>query len=343
MKKILLIISVLCIALGAQAKRPAYKFYPKTDLRPDKTVFLYVPDGKKELKKALKNLTDPVHAKMAETLALDRAEDNGFTQAENMFDPNGATLYINDYARFDLYFPKKEANGCLVVVLPGGGYNCVCHYIEGVYAADWLVERGYTVAVVKYRLPAGHPAIPLTDVHHAMRYCRNHQQEWGISRIGVMGFSAGGHLAASASVLYDDAATRPDFSVLYYPVISLVRPFGHTETGERLIGNYEQRRAEDAAALEKDLAKYELQNQVTADTPPTFIVLSSDDREVNPLNSLVYYEALAAHKVPAELHVFHHGIHGFGFDYYKFNPNDWLFEARDNLFEIISRWLEKQR
>jgi len=341
MKKILLIITLLSVALGADAKKTQYKFYPATDLRPDRTIFLYVPT-QKEAKKALKSIPDPVHAKKAETLALTQAENNGHLGQEEMFDPNGATLFISEWARFDLYFPKNP-NGQMIVVLPGGGYNCVCHYIEGIYAADWLVEHGYTVAVVKYRLPNGHARIPLSDVHAVMRFCRSNQQEWGINKIGVMGFSAGGHLAASATVLYDDADTRPDFSVLFYPVISITEGFGHTYTGQKLIGNYDERRKADAESLEYDLYRYELENMVTKDTPPVFLVLSSDDKEVNPKNSLVFYEKLLRNDVPAELHVFQHGIHGFGFDYYKFNPNDWLFEARDNFFECISRWLDKQK
>ena len=154
-----------------------------------------------------------------------------------------------------------------------------------------------------------------------------------------MGFSAGGHLAASASVLYDDAATRPDFCVLFYPVISSLPPFGHTETTQRLIGDYAALAVSDPERLAREQYKFDLHKHVTADTPPTFIVLTSNDREVNPLNGVAYYQALAASGVPSELHVYHSGIHGFAFDYYKFNPNDWLGEARDDFFVTLSRWL----
>ena len=339
MKRTILIISLLCLVFNLQAK-PKYKYYPNTDLRPDRTIFLYMPTAK-EAKKALKAIPDPVHAKKAETLALTIAVESGLDEPENMFDPNGATLNINKTARFDLYFPKNP-NGKMFVVCPGGGYNCVCHYIEGVYAADWLTEHGYTVAVVKYRLPNGHHSIPLTDVQTVFRYCREHSAEWGVEKIGVMGFSAGGHLAASASVLYDDAATRPDFSVLVYPVISVTEPFGHVYTGQKLIGNYDRLRAENPAECERLIERYQLHERVTADTPPTFMVLSSDDKEVNPLNSLSYYNALVDNRVPSEIHVYKHGIHGFGFDYYKFNPNDWLGAARDNFFEALERWLNNR-
>ncbi|MBQ9584304.1 MAG: alpha/beta hydrolase [Bacteroidales bacterium] len=339
MKKTILIISLICMVLGAEAKT-RYKYYPNTELRPDRTVFLYVPTVK-EAKKALKQIPDPTHAKKAETLALTPVGDNGYRGQENMFDPNGATFGINEWARFDLYFPK-ESNGKMVVVTPGGGYNCVCHYIEGIYAADWFVERGYTVAVVKYRLPNGDNRIPLSDVHNVLRYAREHQQEWGISKIGIIGFSAGGHLAASASVLYDDAATRPDFSILVYPVISVVEPYGHVYTGQKLIGNYDQLRQEDDMKLEALLYKYNLFNMVTPDTPPTFMVLSADDKEVEPMNSIAYYHSLVYCGVPSELHIYQHGIHGFGFNYYKFTNDDWLYDARDNFFEALERWLSNR-
>ena len=329
MKKIVLIISMICMVLCAEAKTK-YKYYPNTDLRPDRTIFLYVPTVK-EAKQGLKAIPDPTHAKKAETLALTPVGDNGYRGEENMFDPNGATTGINEWARFDLYFPK-ESNGKMIIVTPGGGYNCVCHYIEGIYAADWFVERGYTVAVVKYRLPNGDCRIPLSDVHNVFRYAREHQQEWGVSKIGIIGFSAGGHLAASASVLYDDAVTRPDFSILVYPVISITKPFGHEYTGHKLVGEY----------TEQNTFKYNLYNMVTPDTPPTFMVLTADDAEVNPMNSISYYESLVHNKVPSELHIYQHGIHGFGFNYYKYTDNDWLYDARDNYFEALERWLNNR-
>jgi acetyl esterase/lipase len=340
MKRFLLIIAAIAISLGTDARKDGYKYYPATDLRPDRTVFLYVP-SQKEARAALKSIPDPVHAQNAETLALTPAEENGFCGQEQMVDPNGATVCISEWARFDLYFPA-ECNGKMIIVLPGGGYNCVCGHIEGVYAADWLKEHGYAVAVVKYRLPNGHPAIPLADVQEVMRYCRSQQQEWGVTSLGVMGFSAGGHLAATALTLYDDAATRPDFGVLFYPVIYLDGPYAHSYCTGKLLGNVNARRSENAAALENDLMRYTPTNLVTRDTPPTFIILSSDDAEVNPQNSLLFYEKLLSCGVSAELHMMRHGIHGFGFDYYKFNSDDVLFEARDNMFDCLSRWLLKR-
>ncbi|MBP9986304.1 MAG: alpha/beta hydrolase [Bacteroidales bacterium] len=333
MKRFMIIVAALVLALNMSAKDNA-KYMPKSELRPDKTVFLYVPE-KANLKKIAKELS-PVTAKKPETLALEMAESNGITEPEEMFDPNGATKNISDYARFDLYFPKNP-NGQMMVVCPGGGYGCVCEYIEGLYAAEWLVSQGITVAVVKYRLPNGHASIPLTDVQEVFRYCRKHQGEWGVSKVGIMGFSAGGHLAASASVLYDDAVTRPDFSVLIYPLISLREPFGHVYSGSCLLGSEE---AMSAAEYKRLSYKFEVLNHVSADTPPTYIALGSDDKEVSPLNSVAYYQKLLEFKVASELHIFSHGTHGFSFESSKYTDNDLLGDARDDFYNSLARWLK---
>ena len=332
MKRFLTIVAALVLALNLSAKDNG-KIMPKSDLRPDKTVYLYVP-AKANLKKIAKELS-PVVGKKAETLALEMAENSGITAPEEIFDPNGATRNISDYARFDLYFPKNP-NGQMVVVCPGGGYGCVCEYIEGLYAAEWLVSQGITVAVVKYRLPNGHASIPLTDVQEVFRYCRKHQGEWGVTSVGVMGSSAGGHLAASASVLYDDAVTRPDFSILIYPVTSFKESYGHAYCGAQLLGSEEDM---SAAEYKRLSYKFEVCNHVSFDTPPTYIVLGADDAEVNPLNSITYFQKLLECKVPAEMHIFKHGTHGFSFESSKYTDNDLLGDARDDFYNSLSRWL----
>ena len=353
MKKIILVISLLCLVFGADAKTK-YKYYPNTTLRPDRTIFLYVPTMK-EAKKALKSIPDPVHAKKAETLALTPIGDNGCRGQENMFDPNGATLCINEWARFDLFFPK-ESNGKMIVVIPGGGYNCVCHYIEGVYAADWFVERGYTVAVVKYRLPYGHWNVPLTDVQNVFRYCRYHAAEWGVKQIGVMGFSAGGHLAATASTLYCDAVTRPDFSVLVYPVISSEKGVAHEGSFNNLIGTSQYWTNRSAAvsgsestftawSVNKDRYKglkerYSLDKQVSTDTPKTFIIFSSNDGGVPPENEVRYYNALLECGVPCEMHAFPGGGHGYGFKSEKYEK-DPIKDYRADFLASMARFLSE--
>ena len=199
---------------------------PRTDFRPDETVLLY---GEK-----LVDNTDPVVAKKVTSAGFTMEESNGLTGPEEI-NESGNIGNINVNARFDLYFPKKP-NGQMVIVCPGGGYSIVSSYNEGVYVAEWLAERGITAAIVKYRLPNGHWNVPLADIQNTFRYCRANAGKWGIDQIGVMGFSAGGHLAVTTSVMYADAETRPDFSVFIYPVVTFDTAVTHMGTHNQLIG-----------------------------------------------------------------------------------------------------------
>lgn len=203
-----------------------------------------------------------------------------------------------------------------VIVCPGGGYQRLAVAHEGQAAAEWLNTLGMTAFVLKYRLAEyGHPA-PLRDVLRAVRTVRQRAAEWKIDpgRIGVLGFSAGGHLAASAATLFDgpegktgaaldSVAARPDFAILIYPVITFKDPYAHRGSRVALLG-------EGASA---DLvARLSLEGQVTAATPPVFLVHGSDDGSVPAQNSVLFYLALKDAGVSAELHVFAHGPHGFG-------------------------------
>lgn len=259
---------------------------------------------------------------------------NGFTEAEQT-DAAGNISYISDNARIDLYFPKKP-NGQMVIVCPGGGYWSVSSWNEGVYVADWMLQQGISVCVVKYRLPNGHHEIPLTDVQNAFRYCRSHAAEWGIKQIGVMGFSAGGHLAASASTLFSDDITRPDFSVLIYPVISFDKSITHQGTRDNLIGTGPKDSLAD---------RYSLEKQVTERTPQTFIAHCTDDTVVPVENSIRYYRSLVAKSVPAEMHIFPYGGHGWGFSSGKFvgKGNDRFAALRPEYEAALSRWLKSVR
>ena len=124
----------------------------------------------------------------------------------------------------------------MILICPGGGYNELMFRSEGTYAAQLLTRKGYSVGIVCYRMPTGHAEIPLTDVQNAFRYCRHHAGEWGITQIGIMGMSAGGHLAATASTLYTDAVTRPDFTILFYPVVSAGPGLIHRGSFRKLTG-----------------------------------------------------------------------------------------------------------
>lgn len=306
---------------------------PKNAPEPSRTILLY-PEGQ-ESGKGLPEAEGP-------------GESNGITAREKC-SPEGNISMISDSARFDLYFPKKP-NGQMVIVCPGGGYYFVSSYNEGTYVADWMLQRGFTVAVVKYRLPNGHWEVPLTDVQNTFRYCRAHAEEWGISQIGVIGFSAGGHLAASATTMYTDQTTRPDFSILIYPVISLDRSITHSGTRECLIGNDARWMSrtgktftqwkEDTKTMETLAERYSLQNNVTADTPPVFLAHCTDDTTVPVENSLLFYRALVSAGVPAEMHIFPAGGHGWGFSTVKFVKNDNLGYCRAEFEASLERWLE---
>lgn len=194
-----------------------------------------------------------------------------------------------------------------VVVCPGGGYGLLALDKEGHDVARWFAARGTVGVVLKYRLPRpdghvyGHEA-PLADAGRALTLVREHAAAWGVDpeRVGIMGFSAGGHLAASASVQLGEQA--PDFTVLVYPVVSMVPEITHGGSKKNLLG------PEPSAEL---VERFSSELQVTASTPPAFLVHTSDDW-VKVENSLRYYEALRAARVPAELHVFARGGHGYG-------------------------------
>lgn len=322
MKKILTLTGALMLAfISAFAQ-------PKTNLRPDETVLLYADsfDGN----------VDPVYGKTISFANFKMEFDNKLTGEETV-PANGNIGNINKLARIDLYFPKKP-NGQMIVVCPGGGYSIVSSYNEGVYVADWMLEQGITVCIVKYRLPNGYCKVPHSDVENAFRYCRAHAAEWGVKQIGVMGFSAGGHLAGTTSTKWTEEQTRPDFSVLIYPVITMEKGFTHQGTREKLI-------TKKAEWKEHMAEVYSLENQVTRFTPPTFLALCSDDFVVPAENSLRYYNQLINHDVPAEMHIWPKGAHGWGFSSEKFvgKGKDRFAYAREEFYGSLKRWLESLR
>lgn len=311
---------------------PVSNAQPGCDIRPSETVVLY-PEGQ-DSGKGLPEAWGP-------------GESNGITEPEST-DNYGNISKITE-ARFDLYFPEKP-NGQMVIVCPGGGYSFVSSFNEGLYVADWMTERGVTVAVVKYRLPNGHWTVPLTDVQNTFRYCRAHAGEWGVRQIGVMGFSAGGHLAACATTLYEDTQTRPDFSILIYPVISLDREISHEGTRTGLVGpgsKWLGRTGKTFSQWEKDkeqleclIRKYSLENNVSADTPPVFLAHCTDDTTVPVKNSILFYLALKENDVPAEMHVYPQGGHGWGFSKEKYVSHDNLGYARSEFEASLARWMD---
>jgi acetyl esterase/lipase len=210
-----------------------------------------------------------------------------------------------------------KANGTAVIVCPGGGYGNLAMDHEGKQIADWLNSQGISAFILKYRLGPRyrHPA-PLQDAQRAIRMVRARAREFRIepNRIGIWGFSAGGHLASTAGTHFDDGkpdapeaidreSSRPDFMILAYPVISLVTDFVHVGSRRNLLG-------EPFEPAQAELLSNE--TQVTARTPPTFLFHTDEDTGVPPENSVLFYLALRKAKVPAEMHIYQKGHHGVG-------------------------------
>ena len=224
-----------------------------------------------------------------------------------------------------------------VLICPGGSYKTVATYHEGSLVAQWFKEQGFVAAVLYYAFPSGHPEIPLSDAQQGIRYLKeNHYSiQSDPNHVGVIGFSAGGHLAAFVSTAFnhDDidvalpekrAESRPDFSILFYPVITAAPGEAHEGSFDNLLGE---------RTPERDAA-YSLERCVTPATPPTLLLLSDDDRSVPPTNATRYYEALKRHGIPASLHIYPSGGHGWGI-------RD-TFRYREQWQQAVTDWLAVQ-
>lgn len=236
------------------------------------------------------------------------------------------------------YFPEKgKANGTAVVICPGGGYSHLAMGHEGAEIALEFNKIGVTAFVLKYRLPSDSIMVdrtigPLQDAQRAMQMVREHSTEWGIdpTKVGIIGFSAGGHLASTEATHFDKAVIdnkhninlRPDFAILIYPVITM-GPGTHTGSKENLIGK-------NASAQLMDL--YSNEKQVTANTPPSFLVQAEDDNVVPVQNSLIFYDALLKNKVKGEMHIYQAGGHGFGLH----NKT-----TKDYWFDRLANWMDE--
>jgi acetyl esterase/lipase len=210
-----------------------------------------------------------------------------------------------DLAKIMVYLPdKKQATGRAVVCCPGGGYHHLSMQNEGTDWAPFFNAQGIALIVLKYRLPHEAYQVPAEDAEEAIKLVRRHAHEWHLDKqnIGIMGFSAGGHLASTvATHAKGDAA--PNFQILFYPVISMEQGTTHSGSRTNLLGKKPKR---------KLVAEYSSDQQVTQHTPRAFIALAADDRAVAPTNSLNYYQELYANKVPATMHIYPTGGHGFG-------------------------------
>lgn len=219
------------------------------------------------------------------------------------------------HAALYVYLPDQPC-GAAILCCPGGGYHALALGHEGKDMAQWLNGLGITYCVLQYRMPGGNSDVPYSDVRQAMDYMRAHADEWGVdtAKIGIMGSSAGGHLAATAANLWPDERYRPAFQVLFYPVISMDEEITHGGSRYGLLG------PDPASEL---VDRFSIERQVTERTPEAFIMVSADDDLVPVANTLRYAAALDERHVPYSLHVYPTGGHGWGFrDSFAYKP-DW--------------------
>lgn len=247
---------------------------------------------------------------------------NGITDNEQELEKNRISNVTTP--TLTAYFPK-EGNGMAIIMCPGGGYSRLAMDHEGHDMSEWFNSLGIAYFVLKYRMPNGHSDIPLTDAEQAIRIIRTHAKEWNIApdQIGIMGASAGGHLASTLAT-HADNDTRPDFQILLYPVITMDKAKTHMGSRNNLIG---------ASPSEELIKLYSNELQVTTQTPQAFIALSHDDAAVPAENSVNYYLALLANKVPASMHIYPIGGHGWGFRDNFTYKRQWT--------EELEKWLRK--
>ena len=215
-----------------------------------------------------------------------------------------------DKAELTVYLPDaKKATGRAVVCCPGGGYTHLAMDHEGHQWATFFNNQGIALIVVKYRMPHGNYKIPISDAEEAMKTVRRNATQWHIDRndVGIMGFSAGGHLASTIAT-HSKGDAAPNFQILFYPVITMDPAFTHKGSHDNFLGT-------DHSKKEMKKLEYEYSNdiQVNRTTSRAFIALSDDDRAVSAANGFNYYSELYRHDVPASIHIYPTGGHGWGY------------------------------
>lgn len=237
-----------------------------------------------------------------------------YASAQQVFDANlwdgrapHDTGVAADTAKVRVFLPAaRRATGRAVVICPGGGYDHLAWRNEGTDWAPFFNDMGIAAIVLKYRMPHGVKEAPLSDAEQAMRLVRKNAQAWHVNRddIGIMGFSAGGHLASTVATESKGDA-KANFQILFYPVITMMPGYTHKGSHDNLLGKKPGKSTE---------REYSTDKQVSRATPRAFILLSDDDTVVPPANGVSYYLELYRHDVPASLHVYPSGNHGFGFN-----------------------------
>jgi acetyl esterase/lipase len=264
--------------------------------------------------KAQKNVIIPLWNKIPDEIKAPDYKEN-----ESIKDGKVLSTSLVSMPTLSIFLPKKtQLNQAAVIIFPGGGYQHLAIDKEGTKVAEWFNSLGIAAIVVKYRLPSdkimkNKNIGPLQDAQEAVRYVRQNASKYNIdaNKIGILGFSAGGHLASTLATHYDDkiyessfkVSARPDFSLLIYPVISMQNDITHKGSQISLLGENPSQELRDSFSNEK---------RINAQAPPTFLVHATDDTTVLPENSINFYLALKNNGVPAELHIYEKGGHGFG-------------------------------
>jgi acetyl esterase/lipase len=252
---------------------------------------------------------------------------------------DGSVTWIKEVSKptLTLYLPKQGiATGAAVIICPGGGYSGESYLKEGTIIAEALSRKGISAFILKYRLPNDLIMVdktigPLQDAQQAIKIVRQHAKEWQLdtTKIGIMGFSAGGHLASTAGTHYDKSYIandeninlRPSFMVLVYPVISMQDDLTHNGSRKNLLGE---------PASKENIQLFSNELHVSSDTPPTWITHAGDDTVVSVENSIHFYQALIQNKVPVEMHLYPSGNHGFVLD-----------QPTDEWMQPLFLWMKK--
>jgi acetyl esterase/lipase len=275
-------------------------------------------------------------------LYKDSIPNSRWTPDEETSEMKDSILIISKISRptLSIYLPPKEKRtGTAVVICPGGGYWIAAAGHEGADVAKKFNEMGIAAFVLKYRIPNDQIMInkeigPVQDAQRALQVVRENARKWGINKnkIGIMGFSAGGHLASTAGTHYQNTyidnpkgtSLRPDFMILVYPVISFNDTIGHKGSYQNLLGKN---------ATPEKIREYSNETQVTPQTPPTFLVHAKDDG-VKVENSLVFAEALKKNGVPVDMYLYESGGHGYGM-YNKSSPVLWM--------DLVQQWMRTMK
>lgn len=223
----------------------------------------------------------------------------------------------------EVYLPTKPMSlfTPMVVICPGGAYHSLACLNEGESWAEWLAERGCAATVLSYSMPEGNPQVPIEDCQNALRVIADNAQEWNIdkSRLGLMGFSAGGHLCATVAKA---AAVPLEALILMYPVIKMTNHLTEFFTRRNFLGS---------GFSEKDMEQWSADQGIKGTLPHTFIAASNDDKDVSPLNSVAYYQAAREHALSVTLHIYATGGHGWGME----RP----FDHHDQMLADLEAWL----